>query len=191
MPSQAGLNSPVWCDLRVAEEDAVFGVFCRRWGVPLIDGGTIRLPRLIGQSRALDMILTGRPVGAQEALEMGLANRVVQKGEARAEAEELAREIARMPQFCLRGDRSSVYEQYGLSSAAALANEFAHGAKTLASGEARAGAERFCVRQRAVAGVSRIFKELSRFFHSCHDPRMRVTQVTRAEFEKAYLSIFR
>jgi enoyl-CoA hydratase len=97
-----GLELALWCDLRVAEEDAVFGVFCRRWGVPLIDGGTIRLPRLIGQSRALDMILTGRPVGAAEAFEMGLANRVVKKGEARAKAEELAREIARMPQVCLR-----------------------------------------------------------------------------------------
>jgi enoyl-CoA hydratase len=138
-----GLELALWCDLRVAEEDAVFGVFCRRWGVPLVDGGTIRLPRLIGQSRALDMILTGRPVGAAEAFEMGLANRVVNKGEARAKAEELAREIARMPQICLRGDRSSVYEQSGLSPAAALANEFAHGAKTLASGEARAGAARF------------------------------------------------
>jgi enoyl-CoA hydratase len=138
-----GLELALWCDLRVAEEDAVFGVFCRRWGVPLIDGGTIRLPRLIGQSRALDMILTGRPVGAKEAYEMGLANRLVKKGEARAKAEELARDIARMPQICLRGDRSSVYEQSGLSLTDALANEFAHGARTLASGEARAGAARF------------------------------------------------
>jgi len=138
-----GLELALWCDLRVAEEDSVFGVFCRRWGVPLIDGGTIRLPRLIGQSRALDMILTGRPVGAAEAFEMGLANRIVKKGEARAKAEDLAREIARMPQICLKGDRSSVYEQSGLAMPDALANEFAHGARTLASGEVRAGAARF------------------------------------------------
>ena len=138
-----GLELAAWCDLRVAEEDAVLGVFCRRWGVPLIDGGTIRLPRLIGQSHALDMILTGRPVGAPEALTMGLANRVVARGEARAGAEELASEIARMPQLCLRNDRSSVYEQYGLSLGDALANEFRHGAETLASGESREGARRF------------------------------------------------
>ena len=138
-----GLELALWCDLRVAEEDAVFGVFCRRWGVPLIDGGTIRLPRLIGQSRALDMILTGRPVGAREAREMGLANRVVPKGEARAQAEELAREIARMPQLCLRNDRLSAYQQWGLSFSEALANEFRHGSETLASGEAREGAQRF------------------------------------------------
>jgi enoyl-CoA hydratase len=138
-----GLELALWCDLRVAEEDAVFGVFCRRWGVPLIDGGTIRLPRLIGQSRALDMILTGRPVGAVEAFAMGLANRVVPKGRSRAKAEELAHDIARMPQICLRGDRSSAYEQNGLSLADALANEFCHGAETLASGEAREGAQRF------------------------------------------------
>jgi len=138
-----GLELALWCDLRVAEEDAVFGVFCRRWGVPLIDGGTVRLPRLIGQSRALDMILTGRPVGALEGFAMGLVNRVVPKGKARESAEELAREIARMPQICLRHDRSSVYEQAGLSTADALANEFRHGAETLASNEAREGAQRF------------------------------------------------
>src|SRR5215469_10753024 len=102
-----GLELSLWCDLRVAEEDAVFGVFCRRWGVPLVDGGTVRLPRLIGLSCALDMILTGRPVGAAEAKEMGLANRVVPKGEARQRAEDLAQEIARMPQLCLRSDRAS------------------------------------------------------------------------------------
>jgi enoyl-CoA hydratase len=138
-----GLELALWCDLRVAEEDAAFGVFCRRWGVPLIDGGTIRLPRLIGQSRALDMILTGRPVGAEEAFAMGLANRIALKGEARAKAEELASEIARMPQLCMRNDRSSAYEQYGLSLGDALANEFRLGAETLASGEAREGAQRF------------------------------------------------
>lgn len=138
-----GLELAVWCDLRVAEEDAVFGVFCRRWGVPLIDGGTVRLPRLIGQSRALDMILTGRPVGAPEAHAMGLVNRVVAKGQARAEAEALAREIATFPQVCLRNDRSSVYEQFDLPYAEAMENEFARGMRTLASGEARAGAARF------------------------------------------------
>lgn len=138
-----GLELACWCDLRVAEEDAIFGVFCRRWGVPLIDGGTIRLPRLIGQSRALDMILTGRPVAAMEAFAMGLANRVVKKGEAREAAEKLAGEIARMPQICMRGDRSSVYEQWDLDYFAALANEFAHGEKALRNGEAVKGAMRF------------------------------------------------
>jgi enoyl-CoA hydratase len=138
-----GLELAVWCDLRVAEEDAVFGVFCRRWGVPLIDGGTVRLARLIGQSRALDMILTGRPVAAAEALAFGLANRVVPKGQARAAAETLAAEIARMPQLCLRSDRSSVYEQWNLSVPEALALEFRHGLETLKSGEARDGAARF------------------------------------------------
>ena len=138
-----GLELALWCDLRVAEDDAVFGVFCRRWGVPLIDGGTIRLPRLIGQSRALDMILTGRAVGAQEAFEMGLANRVVAKGHARAAAEELAREIAAMPQICLRSDRKSVYGQNGLALDEALAQEFAAGRATLESGESREGAARF------------------------------------------------
>jgi enoyl-CoA hydratase len=138
-----GLELACWCDLRVAEEDAVFGVFCRRWGVPLIDGGTVRLPRLIGQSRALDMILTGRAVGAAEAHAFGLANRVVPRGESRSEAERLAAEIARMPQTCLREDRHSVYEQWHRDLAGAMANEFAHGGRTQASGETLAGAERF------------------------------------------------
>jgi enoyl-CoA hydratase len=138
-----GLELACWCDLRVADDDAVFGVFCRRWGVPLIDGGTVRLPRLIGQSRALDMILTGRPVGAAEALDFGLANRVVPKGTARAEAEQLAHQIASLPQRCLRNDRSSVYEQFALPVSAALANEFARGLDTLASDEAHAGAAQF------------------------------------------------
>ena len=138
-----GLELAAWCDLRVAEEDAVFGVFCRRWGVPLIDGGTVRLPRLIGHSRALDMILTGRPVGAMEAFAMGLVNRVVKQGDARSEAEKLAHDIARLPQTCLRSDRSSVYEQWDLDDGASMANEFAHGMATLESGESRAGAARF------------------------------------------------
>jgi enoyl-CoA hydratase/carnithine racemase len=138
-----GLELALWCDLRVAEEDATFGVFCRRWGVPLIDGGTVRLPRLIGQSRALDMILTGRPVGAAEALAMGLANRVAPKGHAREAAEALAADIAKFPQICLRGDRHSVYEQFGFDASGAMANEFAHGLATLRSGESQAGAARF------------------------------------------------
>ncbi len=138
-----GLELALWCDLRVAEQSAVFGVFCRRWGVPLIDGGTVRLPRLIGQSRALDMILTGRGVGAAEALAMGLANRVVPDGEGRMAAEKLAHEIARFPQTCLRGDRLSSYEQFDLDFPKAMANEFAHGMKTLQSGESQRGAAQF------------------------------------------------
>lgn len=138
-----GLELACWCDMRVMEEDATFGVFCRRWGVPLIDGGTVRLPRLIGQSRALDMILTGRVVGAAEALSFGLVNRVVPKGESRTTAEALAADIARVPQTCMREDRYSVYEQFGRGLADALSNEFVHGGKTLASGETIEGAARF------------------------------------------------
>jgi enoyl-CoA hydratase len=138
-----GLELALWCDLRVVEEDAVLGVFCRRWGVPLIDGGTVRLPRLIGQGRALDLILTGRPVGSQEALAMGLANRVVPKGAARAAAEALAQELATLPQICLRSDRLSAYEQWDHDVAAAMQNEFRRGVAVLESGEARAGAARF------------------------------------------------
>jgi len=122
-----GLELALWCDLRVAEDDAVMGVFCRRWGVPLIDGGTVRLPRLIGLGRALDLILTGRPVEAREALQMGLVNRVAAKGAAREEAEKLAREIAAFPQVCMREDRMSAYEQFDLSLTDALRNEFNHG----------------------------------------------------------------
>jgi enoyl-CoA hydratase len=138
-----GLELACWCDLRVAEEDAVFGVFCRRWGVPLIDGGTVRLPRLIGHSRAMDMILTGRGVRADEALSFGLANRVVPNGQAREEAERWAREIARFPQTCMRSDRLSSYEQWGRDYFDAMTNEFEHGTRTLQSGEALAGASRF------------------------------------------------
>ncbi len=138
-----GLELALWCDLRIAEEDAILGVFCRRWGVPLIDGGTLRLPRLIGQSRALDMILTGRPVGASEALSMGLVNRLVPRGQSRAAAETLAQDIASLPQACLKSDRQSVYEQYGLNTAGALAREFALGMQTLRSGGATTGAQRF------------------------------------------------
>jgi enoyl-CoA hydratase len=137
-----GLELALWCDLRVAEEDAVLGVFCRRWGVPLIDGGTVRLPRLIGLSRALDLILTGRPVDAREALAIGLVNRVVDIGTCRAAAEQLAGELARFPQECLRHDRLSAYEGLELPFAAALANEFEHGLESLRAGAAQ-GALRF------------------------------------------------
>ena len=138
-----GLELALWCDLRVVEQSATFGVFCRRWGVPLIDGGTIRLSRLIGHSRALDMILTGRPVGADEALAIGLANRVVADGQARAAAEALAAQIAAFPQTCLRQDRLSSYEQWGLPLADALRNEYRHGRISLDSGDAHSGADRF------------------------------------------------
>jgi enoyl-CoA hydratase len=136
-----GLELALWCDLRVAEEDAVFGVFCRRWGVPLIDGGTVRLPRLIGQSRAMDMILTGRAVDAQEAWVIGLANRVVPKGKAREQAEELAAELAKLPQQCMRSDRLSVLNQWGASEADAMDFEFASISKV--SAESLEGAARF------------------------------------------------
>jgi enoyl-CoA hydratase len=138
-----GLELALWCDLRVAEEDAVFGVFCRRWGVPLLDGGTVRLPRLVGASRASDMILTGRPVGAREALDWGLANRVVTRGRSREEAEALAAQIAAFPQRCLRSDRRAALEQWSLPMEGALAREFALGMETVASGETLEGATRF------------------------------------------------
>jgi len=137
-----GLELALWCDLRVMEEDAVLGVFCRRWGVPLIDGGTVRLPRLIGLSRAMDLILTGRPVSAKEALQMGLVNRVVPKGKSREAAQELARQIAAFPQTCLRGDRLSTYQQFDFSFEEAMANEFRHGLKAIEQ-EAQKGAARF------------------------------------------------
>ncbi|MFD8025552.1 crotonase/enoyl-CoA hydratase family protein [Streptomyces lavendulae] len=138
-----GLELALWCDLRVVEEDAVFGVFCRRWGVPLVDGGTVRLPRLIGESRAMDLVLTGRPVGAAEALDIGLANRIVPPGRSRPEAEALARRIAGFPQLCLRQDRLSVLGQHGLSEQDALAAEYRHGIVPLGAGETRSGADRF------------------------------------------------
>src|SRR5579859_1572030 len=136
-----GLELALWCDLRIAEETAVFGVFCRRWGVPLIDGGTVRLPRLVGVSRAMDMVLTGREVGAAEALAVGLVNRVVPDGSSLSAAQELARALAAFPQTCLREDRLSLLEQSGLDEPAALANEFGHGVRSLA--EVAAGLERF------------------------------------------------
>ncbi len=138
-----GLEIALWCDMRVVERDAVFGVFCRRWGVPLIDGGTIRLTRLIGQSHAMDMILTGRPVGAEEALRMGLGNRVVDPGRSLAEAQSLAEQISGFPQRCMLSDRRSAYEQWGLSTNDAFRNEFRLGMRTIESGETLEGAARF------------------------------------------------
>ena len=138
-----GLELALWCDLRVVEADATMGVFCRRWGVPLIDGGTIRLPRLIGQSRAMDLILTGRPVDAEEAHRIGLANRVVPHGKAREAAESLAREIAGFPQDCMLNDRASVYRQSALSLEDALREEFRLGLASLASPELSEGVGRF------------------------------------------------
>ncbi len=142
-----GLELALWCDLRVVEETATLGVFCRRWGVPLIDGGTVRLPRLVGLSRALDLILTGRAVGAAEALAMGLANRVVPAGTARAAAEALARELAALPQVCMRQDRLSAYEQLGMTLDDAIANELRRGLVSLEAGAVE-GAQRFTERRR-------------------------------------------
>jgi enoyl-CoA hydratase len=138
-----GLELAVWCDLRVAARDAVFGVFCRRWGVPLVDGGTIRLPRLVGQSHALDMILTGRGVSGEEALRMGLANRLVEPGTALEHALTLARQIAAFPQRCLRSDRRSAYEQWSLDLPQALLHETRLGTEVIRSGETLEGATRF------------------------------------------------
>jgi enoyl-CoA hydratase len=138
-----GLELALWCDLRVAATDAVFGVFCRRFGVPLVDGGTIRLPRLIGQSHALDLILTGRGVSGEEALRMGLANRLAEPGQALETAVELARLIASFPRRCMRSDRMSAYEQWPLDLASALRNEFRRGTEVVASGETTGGATRF------------------------------------------------
>ena len=138
-----GLELALWCDMRVAARSAVFGVFCRRWGVPLVDGGTLRLPRVVGAGRAMDMILTGRPVAAEEALAMGLADRVVDDGFARREAESLAAQIAAFPPECMRADRASAQQQWSLDETAALANEYRHGMKALNAGEALDGASRF------------------------------------------------
>ncbi len=138
-----GMELALWADMRVVAEDAIFGVFCRRFGVPLIDLGTIRLPRLIGHSQAMDLILTGRPVGGPEALRMGLANRLVPKGEARAHAIALAKDIARFPQTCLRADRLSALQQWDLSEDQAIANEMRGGLEVVASGETLSGATRF------------------------------------------------
>jgi enoyl-CoA hydratase len=137
-----GLELALWCDLRVMEEDAILGVFNRRWGVPLIDGGTVRLPRIVGLGRALDLIITGRPVGAQEALSMGLVNRLAPKGKAREEAEKLAHEISLFPQDCLNTDRMSACNQWDLPLKEALRDEFEKGFPMIEAG-GRAGASRF------------------------------------------------
>ncbi len=138
-----GLELALWCDMRVAARDATFGVFCRRFGVPLIDGGTVRLPRLIGMSNAMDMILTGRGISGEEALRMGLANRIVEPGNALSSAKELAREIAAFPQRCMRGDRMSAYEAWTMPLTDAIHNEYRYGIATIQSGETREGAARF------------------------------------------------
>jgi len=137
-----GLELALWCDLRVAAEDATFGVFCRRWGVPLIDGGTVRLPRLIGTSRAMDLVLTGRAVDAAEAERIGLVNRMVAPGTALAVAQALAAELAAFPQDCLRNDRASLLDQHGRDEDAAMRGELEHGLRSLAAGAAE-GARRF------------------------------------------------
>lgn len=138
-----GLELAIWCDLRVAAEDAVFGVFCRRWGVPLVDGGTVRLSRMLGHSHALDMILTGRAVSGEEARLMGLVNRLVEKGEALSEAKNLARQLCQFPQLCMRSDRLSSYQQWDLNLDSAIQNETRLGLKVIKSGETREGAQRF------------------------------------------------
>jgi enoyl-CoA hydratase len=138
-----GLELALWCDMRVAARDAVFGVFCRRWGVPLVDGGTIRLPRLIGHSHALDLILTGRGVSGEEALRMGLANRLVEPGEARGAAVALAAELAALPQRCMREDRASSYAQWGLDLDDALRTEYDHGMRVITDPDMLAGVTRF------------------------------------------------
>jgi enoyl-CoA hydratase len=158
-----GLELAVWCDLRVAARDSTFGVFCRRWGVPLVDGGTIRLPRLIGMSTALDMIITGRAVQGDEALQIGLANRVCEPGAALETARALAHEIAALPQRCVRADRRSAYEQWELSLDDALHNEYRHGRTVLEAGDAMAGAARFA------AGAGRRHRRLLAF--RVHQPR--------------------
>jgi enoyl-CoA hydratase len=138
-----GIELALWCDLRVAAEDAIFGVFCRRFGVPLCDLGTVRLPRILGHGRAMDLILTGRAVAASEALQLGLANRVVAPGGALAAALALAHQLADLPQFCLRSDRLSALEQWGLSEQEAAVNEACRGRDVISSGETLAGAQRF------------------------------------------------
>jgi len=142
-----GLEMACWCDLRVAARDAVFGVYCRRFGVPLVDLGTIRLPRLIGQSRALDLILTGRAVSGEEALQMGLANRLTEHGKALSGALDLAGTLARLPQTCMRSDRLSAYEQWSLGTHQAILNEFRRGMRVIESGETLDGAKRFAAGQ--------------------------------------------
>jgi len=138
-----GMELALWCDMRVMEETAVMGIFCRRWGVPLVDGGTVRLPRLIGMSRAMDLILTGRPVDGKEAFDIGLANRLVKEGEALSAATQLAQQLCAFPQLCMRNDRLSMYEQWNQDIPTALLNEFRKGMQTVQSGETFKGASRF------------------------------------------------
>lgn len=165
-----GLELALWCDLRIAEEDAVFGVFCRRWGVPLVDGGTVRLPRVVGAGRAADLVLTGRPVPAREAHEIGLADRLVPPGQARTAAEELAAGLARFPQTCLRTDLASLRTQAGLTEPEAPAEEFAHAADAVAA--AGEGAARFS----AGAGRHGTFDQCG----AC--PRGHLTEDSRSRF---------
>lgn len=146
-----GLELALWCDLRVAARDATFGVYCRRWGVPLMDGGTVRLPRIVGRARALDMVLTGRAVGAEEALAWGLADRVVEPGSALDAAVSLGRELAALPQACLRNDRASLYDSESLDLAEALRNEHRHGMATIAAGDLLSGVAQFVDRDRGTA----------------------------------------
>lgn len=149
-----GLELALWCDMRVAARDSTFGVYCRRWGVPLVDGGTVRLPRIVGHGRAMDLILTGRGVSGEEALAIGLADRLSEPGHALDDAVELAQRIAAFPQTCMREDRLSAIEQWDLDLDAALANEVRHGLVPLRSGETRAGAARFAAGEgRGGAGV--------------------------------------
>jgi enoyl-CoA hydratase len=150
-----GLELACWCDLRVLERDAVLGVYCRRYGVPLVDGGTQRLPRLVGLSRAMDMILTGRSVSAEEALAMGLANYVVETGKSREEAEKLAKKMAQYPNYCLKSDREAVYRGLGLPLDQAMAVEFRLGLEVVKSGESERGAIRFSREQEGAKHSSR------------------------------------
>jgi len=140
-----GLELALWCDLRIVEKSVIFGVFSRRFGVPLIDGGTVRLPRLIGLSRALDMVLTGRPITAAEAYSWGLANRIVEDGQSRQEAEKLGRKLTKYPKICMRNDRMSTYDQFGLDIDNAIEKEFEYGLKTLESGEFLEGSKEFAI----------------------------------------------
>ncbi len=179
-----GLELALWCDLRVVDETAVFGVFCRRWGVPLIDGGTVRLPRLIGESRALDMILSGRPVAADEALAMGLANRKVAAGQALSEAQALARQLAAFPQGCLRSDRASVRAQAGLSHADAMAREIALGWES--SSQARRHVARAASQQERGGMASRQAEmENPSRSQACRSGRRVVTTCARARSRRS------
>lgn len=166
-----GLELACWCDLRVVEKDAVFGVYCRRYGVPLIDGGTQRLPRLIGMSRAMDMILTGRPVSAQEAYTIGLANYVVETGTSRPEAERIALQLTQHPYQCLKSDREAVYRGFHLPLSEALDLEFRLGMRVIESGEALQGAQRFTVGRASAKALSRTLRQHTTASCPCSEPR--------------------